>query len=236
MASRSKYGKNDPKMKRTKVRKMSNRRYELGKRGLKFALSALRDGRSLSQALVKIARQARRTFALLPDGMNVDDVYNLERHLHYQTVIPVVQDSSRLFANYSCIDAFVSVMSNLAVDHPNGAVWVEDYLARVEDPAFSDDTLTKLGVSTLFLDNTVTHLVSLKAFSSSLGSVVASKLRTVPVWNGVVLDDMNPYPIGGKITNSIIVENMISRGVLLFCTAYDTDSFVFVELSENSKS
>jgi hypothetical protein len=207
---------------------MPNIRFDLGKPGLDFALRQLGHGRALSKAMTDVAHRCQSSFTLLPAETSADIAKNLDKHLHYQTVAPIIQSSSRLFSDYSGIDALVSVISDLAEDKPNGAIWVEDYLARVNDPNMPKALKNRARVSTLFLEDTVTYLVDLRWFASSLARRLAQSLRSVPIWNGVVLRQVSPRPFGPIVSRSVS-DQILAESELVFCTAYDTDGFVFLK-------
>lgn len=204
--------------------------YDLGVSGREYLLHTLDDGRALSRALAMIVRQhSGRTYTLLPEGLEHAEVCELNKPLK-KFDCPVERPDTFLvpLKNYRSIDVFVSHIGDAARSNSNAVLWTEDYLARPADAANVDPAMPK-EIAVVYIQDTVTYLARGRIFSATnVANQIAKRMRSMPIWNGVLLRRLNINFVGNAMPLEI-AESLLSEASIIFSTAYHMDGLIYFE-------
>lgn len=209
---------------------MVNRRYDLDRRGHDFLVRSLRDGRALSAALAPIvSSHPGEAYTFLPKGIEISELYKFDTPLR-EVDYPIDRSERFLAAvrSFNSIDNLVAHIADLAVKYPRSAIWAEDFLARPGDPAVVESGVRRAGVRTCYFDDTITYVVNSKALcGSNRGNRIVKEMRSMPIWNGAILSDVDIGIAECADLDPRIREQMLKKIIVIFSLAYRMDGFVF---------
>lgn len=203
---------------------MKLKRYELGDIGRSHILAVLRDGRALSLALAEFMLGLEgNAFTVLPEGLELSETLNFDDHLkQHEYPTGPSKNADRILSDYDPLEALLTALAEEISSRPNAMLWAEDYLARKDDPKYSESF-----VKTCYLDDTVTYLLRSSAVTSAKNRELLQRLRTIPHWTAAIIDadQLAVLPYGS--IGDYAAECMVQTAKLIVVQSYRLDGFVF---------